>query len=138
MKPGTYRLTRTVKNPEPGRRKSDWTQSRSWGEGMVFTLKDEIVDMPVGYPDLTDLRLTLPRGSLYSLSLNDVRSQALLPHLVELEEKASDWLRRMERGTNMAPDVIDHLVASGKITRADVEGAYEACIDALFKDEEPA
>ena len=137
MAPGIYRLTQTVANPQPGRRKSDWTQARSWAPGMVFVLKDEIIDMPEGFEDRKELRLTRPKGgSIYSLSLQDVRTQALLPHLVALEEKPSEWLHRMECGTNMAPDVIDRLVASGKITRADVETTYEQCLAALFENKE--
>lgn len=135
MKAGTYRLARTVENPQRGRRKSDWTQVHRWEAGWVFVLREETVDMPEGFEDRKELRLALGKGSMYSLSLRDARTLALLPHLVEVLEEASDWLCRTERGTSLTPAIIDHLVASGKISRADVEAAFEYCLAALYKRE---
>jgi hypothetical protein len=134
LKQGTYRLTQTVDNPKPGRRKSDWTQRGTWEANMVFVLREETVPMPEGYEDRKEPRLTRPGDGLYSLSLRDPRALALLPHLVELEEKPSDWLRRVEGGANMAPRIIDRLVTLGKVSQADIEAVYEDCLTALSKD----
>jgi hypothetical protein len=100
---------------------------------MTFLVREEPVLMPEGMPDRTTIKLTV-RNSLYSLSFSDSRSQAIVPHLVAINERPSQWLNRMDYGVNMAGDILDHLVMSGKLTNADVKAAYAYCLEAVSED----
>lgn len=133
--PGTYRLSQDVPNPFADRRKkSDWTKREVWRAGMLFIVLAEPVVMPEGIPDRTTIKVTV-LNSLYSLSPSDPRSKAILAHLVAVQERPSQWLNRMDRGVNMAPDILDYLVASGKLTEADVRAAYSHCLDSGSAEE---
>ena len=43
MKPGIYRLTKTIKNPKPDRRKEDWQFEPEWAAGSPFFVEPDPV-----------------------------------------------------------------------------------------------
>lgn len=126
---GTYRLIRDVANPNVDRRRTiGWSASTRWQKGMTFFIREELMVMPAGVPHRTVLRLRVT-GAITSLALTDERCGLLLANATRLDDTPSLWLERAEVGANSAPQILDKLVATGKVTDADVRAAYELVLD---------
>lgn len=137
LTPGTYTLSCDVQNPEPDRRKSyDWTARALWQKGATYVVSEEDLPMPDGMPDRKVLMVAPQNAMIYRVPLSSPKGQAIALHLLPIEEQVSDWLRRQELGLHYAPDILDRLVAIGKLSRVDVEAAYRDCLDASHKKEE--
>lgn len=132
FEPGTYQLAKIVQNPSSdGRKRNDWRYRAFWPAGTSFVVSEEQQMMPNDLPDVRVLVLSLnTRGTLYRVHLFEPQAHAIIPHLVAVVEKPSDWLKRQANGNFLMPEMFDRLVADGKLSRADFEAAYVACIDA--------
>lgn len=127
--PGTYRLTRTVKNPAPDRRcRHDWRAEIEWPEGTLFIVTQY----------RTGTR-ALRRQCSYSHQevredYDDSGRFARVALALELvQEEPSDYLAR-ESSPHRAGSVLDILYRRGFFMLADVERALED----QNEDREPA
>ncbi len=122
IKPGTYRLNETVKNPKGKERNGspNWRRHISWPKGTLFIVYDDGEQLclyRVGNPERT-LPIDVPAALL------------LIAHLEPKVDKPSDWLCSHVK-TNaglLALEVLDRLVAQGKITVDEIKAltlAYE-------------
>lgn len=118
---GTYELSVDVSNPGAKRGKSpysqdaiSWTLDQLWPRGMVVQLS--VSGKGVAY-------VCLPGGDAF-IDEHDERFALLTAHLVPVVETPSLWLTRMQ-APFAALDILDRLVASGRITLADVQRMNE-------------
>jgi hypothetical protein len=134
LRPGTYRLSQTVENPACDRRKRrDWRSAERWEAGETFVIVEDELPMPDDLPSLFRPMITRPSSKLYQLRLDSDVGKALAAHLVALEEEPSDWLKRTA-SANLALAILDRLHAVGKISKADIEAAHEACLEDKKKE----
>jgi hypothetical protein len=126
---GTYKLSRHVDNPSPDKRKSrDWKARVSWEAGQTFVIREVPIFTPGDAPMPLGSELSIP-GAIGGVPLSDVRALAVMPYLVAIKERPSQWLLRMDYGTTMAPEIVDHLVKIGAITWDQFESAYRHCLE---------
>lgn len=113
LKPGTYQLTATIKNPTPDRRYLHaWIHAKEWTGGTYFTIDH----FSVG--EVT-LRKPNTPGQLYSY---DPRFKALVPYLEKVNETAFEFMTRVAANRNgCAANVLQKLLDSGKVSDEEVK-----------------
>lgn len=139
---GTYTLTSDVTNPLGDKRcKHEWTRRMVWKKGTQFQIGDK--ELPVyGYNeagefDVVDHKtvkqfgIARDGGSFLELSMEDERTQAILPWLVREVETVETVFNRCGFYSNMAMEVLQRAVDAGALTLKDVEELAQQAYDAL-------
>lgn len=122
---GTYILKADVINPKPDRRRSSsWTSMETVLAGAKFHVSEHPISR-----DETILLMRLHRHNGEASPKQPV-FQAIVPHLVRIEETPSDYLRR-ESSTLTADKILDQLVKDGLITLDQFHAANAAFIASL-------
>ncbi len=132
---GSYRLSRSVKNPTPDRRRTrDWRALAIWSEGEEFIVREQRRDLAgldlARLPD--DKRARVEATMLYTVVEmvgqdhpclhrvgpgNAEQYAALAAALVPTEESLAQFMARIE----LESGFVRWLVDRGEISRADIE-----------------
>jgi hypothetical protein len=117
--PGTYQLTRDVKNTDADRRaKHDWTKAPVWGGGSYFIVEKFDENSAATITLLSSGRSIYPHDSRYS---------DLAAALERIFESTRQYLDRVcVSSGRCALRVIEYLLSEGVVSDADVISAINA------------
>lgn len=135
MKYGTYRLTQSVRNPNPNPRRShSWTSESIIPEGALFACSPYMFGKGQGIPSLRRHGYSdraFAESSWLETTTNELYNK-LIPLLERIEEKPSYFLLR-EEWSLMGPEILDQLYSEGVITTAQVEQAARTFLESVRK-----
>lgn len=140
LKPGTYTLTRDVRNPRPDRRhKDDWSKWPIWEAGTEFLVSKRSRGLPVDDPDIaTETREILrARDAYYTIRMVGVRFSVLYEvgpgnaeqyaALVEALEPCGESVDALFERLDARTDYFARwLVESGRLDRETFERVWAA------------
>lgn len=119
LQPGAYRLTIDLHNPKGDhRKKHDWSFKKTFAAGTVYYV-DSYFGSATGELCIREAGANMPDVVVDS----DSRYTTLARYLKPMARKPSDYLRLKDEG-GRALAILDELLATKRITWADIEAVY--------------
>lgn len=136
LKPGVYRLTKTVQNPKADRRKKrEWTALPEWERGDMFVVFEKIAAQTIpidNHRDAIEVPATMGLkmvGYRYHHNQTAAHWEAIAPHLEPVVEDTNAMMTRLELDSWALARFCRWLVDSGKMSANEFERLFTLWLD---------